>query len=347
MKRLFLAAALATALLPGPSTLQAQGTEEPIFDRLRETFKKDYLSVGVLLQAVADFQVERTLPTENGFSIANFRLLLQGEMDEGFGYFLQTNFAGTPAILDARMSYRASPLLAFDAGQFKAPFSREFLTSAASIDFVNRSQAVTALVPGRQIGLQARFNDRGRTVAVSGGIFNGNGTRPNGNDNENLMYAGRVAVTPRLGPAGTGRTLEVGVNIAHSDDDGSTFGGGFVTDFVGTRTHVGGDVRLTANKWLVSGELVYAELRPTLGIDRSPWGFHTTVGYMLSPKMQVLARFDGFDADIIGLDRSDLLILGFNAWPTAVTEFQINYLVDARDTAVDHHQLLMNFQFGF
>ena len=346
MRRLLLATAVAIALVAWPSTMAAQGPDEPIFDRLTETFKKDYLSLGVLLQAVADFQVERTLPTENGFSIANFRLLLQGELDGGFGYFLQASFAGTPAILDARMSYRASPMLAFDVGQFKAPFSREFLTSAASIDFVNRSQGVTALAPGRQIGLQARFNDRRRTVAVSGGIFNGNGTTPNGNDNENLMYAGRVAVTPRLGPAGTGRALEVGVNVAHSDDQSSTFGGGFVTGFVGTRTHVGGDARLTLDRWLLSGELVYAELRPTLGIDRSPWGFHTTVGYMLSPKTQVLARFDGFDADA-GPDRSDLLVLGFNAWPTAVTEFQVNYLIDTRDTAVDHHQLLVNFQFGF
>jgi hypothetical protein len=161
------------------------------------------------------------------------------------------------------------------------------------------------------------------------------------------MAAGRVAVMPKLGPAASGRALEIGVNVAHSDDDGSTFGGGFVTDFFGTRTHVGGDLRLTMDKWLLSGEMVYAALRPTLGIDRGPWGFHTTVGYMLSPKTQVLARLDGFDADIIGLDRSDLLVLGFNVWPTAVTEFQINYLVDTRDTAIDHHQLLVNFQFGF
>ena len=39
-------------------------------------------------------------------------------------------------------------------------------------------------------------------------------------------------------------------------------------------------------------------------------------------------------------------MLGFNAWPATVTEFQINYLVDARDAAVDHHQMLVNFQFG-
>ena len=42
-----------------------------------------------------------------------------------------------------------------------------------------------------------------------------------------------------------------------------------------------------------------------------------------------------------------MIVLGFNAWPTSVTEFQVDYSVDVRDAAVDHHQILVNFQFGF
>jgi len=47
------------------------------------------------------------------------------------------------------------------------------------------------------------------------------------------------------------------------------------------------------------------------------------------------------------LERRDWMVLGLNVWPTSVTEFQVNYIVDTRDTAFDHHQLLVNFQFGF
>jgi hypothetical protein len=272
--------------------------------------------------------------------------LLHGQLDGGFGYWLQTNFSNSPAILDAMMSYRASPLFAFDAGQFKTPFSYEFLTLASSIDFVNRAQVVTALAPGRQLGLQARFDDRSRTIGARAGIFNGNGTRPNGNDNNNFLYAARITVTPHLGTDGTDHSLVVGVNAAHSEDDGSTIGGGFVTDFVGARTHLGGDVRLELGRWLFSGEVLYAELRPTIGADRSPWGFHATAGFASGRKTQVLVRFDGFEADDGG-ERADVIVLGFNAWPTSVTEFQVNYSIDTRDAAFDHHQLLVNFQFGF
>jgi hypothetical protein len=329
-----------------PHAARAQEREEPLIAKLAETFRSEELTLGVLLQTVADVQIERTLPGSSGFSIANFRLLLHGQLDGGFGYWLQANFVNSPAILDAMMSYRVSRSFAFDAGQFKTPFSYEFLTLASSIDFVNRSQAVTALAPGRQIGLQARFNDRSRTVAAQVGAFNGNGTRPNGNDNNNLLYAGRVVVTPRLSTDEGDRRLVVGVNAAYSEDDGSTFGDGFVTDFVGARTHVGGDVRFQFDRWLLSGELLYAALRPTVGIARDPWGFHATAGYSFTPKMQALLRFDGFQPDDGG-ERRDVIILGFNAWPTSVTEFQINYLIDTRDAAVDHHQTLVNFQFGF
>jgi hypothetical protein len=338
---LFLAAVI---LLP--QTARAQERAENLVAKLAETFRSEQLTLGVLLQTVADAQIERTLPGSNGFSIANFRLLLHGQLDGGFGYWLQANFIDSPAILDAMMSYRVSRLFAFDAGQFKTPFSYEFLTLASSIDFVNRAQAVTALAPGRQIGLQARFDDRSRTVGARAGVFNGNGTRPNGNDNNNFLYAGRIVVTPHLDTDGTDRSLVIGVNAAHSKDDGSTFGGGFVTDFVGARTHLGGDVRLQLDRWLVAGELLYAALRPTIGTDRDPWGYHATASYSFTPKTQGLVRFDGFQPDDGG-DRRDVIVLGFNAWPTSVTEFQINYLVDTRDAAIDHHQILVNFQFGF
>ena len=226
-----------------PHAARAQEREEPLIAKLAETFRSEQLTLGVLLQTVADVQIERTLPGSSGFSIANFRLLLHGQLDDGFGYWLQANFVNSPAILDAMMSYRVSRSFAFDAGQFKTPFSYEFLTLASSIDFVNRSQAVTALAPGRQIGLQARFNDRSRTVAAQVGAFNGNGHPAERERQQQPALRRPVVVTPRLSTDEGDRRLVVGVNTAYSEDDGSTFGDGFVTDFVGARTHVGGDVR--------------------------------------------------------------------------------------------------------
>lgn len=332
-------------LVPAPAF--AQQDDEPIYDQLAEMFKRDYLSIGVLLQAVADFQIDRTFPGNNGFNISNFRLSLSGELDQRFGYFLQTNFAGTPSILDARMYYRFTPQVAVDVGQFKAPFSYEFLTSAASIDFVNRSQVVTALAPGRQIGIQLRTNNSARTVGFNIGAFNGNGTRPNGNDSNNLLYAARLYGSRAVASSdGTETKIDLGVNVAFSDDELSSFGSGFATGFAGDRAILGADARLTLDRYLISGEVIYASLDPDVGLDRDAWGAHATAGYMFTDKVQGLIRWDGFDPDD-GVGRRDWIILGLNAWPTTVTEFQINYIIDTDNAEPDHHQLLVNFQFGF
>lgn len=48
-----------------------------------------------------------------------------------------------------------------------------------------------------------------------------------------------------------------------------------------------------------------------------------------------------------GARERHLLIAGVNAWPTAVTEFQVNYLVDPDDASPERHRLLVNVQFGF
>ncbi len=334
---------LVTAAAPAA----AQQEDEPIYQQLADMFKRDYLSLGVLLQTVADLQVDRTFPGSNGFSIANFRLSLAGELDRRFGYFLQTNFAATPAILDAKMYYRFSPQVAVDVGQFKAPFSYEFLTSAASIDFVNRSQVVTALAPGRQIGIQVRTSNAARTIGFNVGAFNGNGTRPNGNDSDNLLYAARLYGSRLVENDDGARTkIDLGVNAAFSDDQASTFGSGFVTGFAGNRAILGADARVIHGRYLVSGELIYASLEPDVGLARDPWGLHATGGYMFTDKIQGLVRWDGFQPDDGG-GRQDWIIFGLNIWPTTVTEFQINYIVDTDNAAPDNHQLLLNFQFGF
>jgi hypothetical protein len=83
-------------------------------------------------------------------------ILLSGSLDGDFDYFLQTNFAASPSILDARVGWTASEQFGVWAGRFKTPVSAELLTFAGSLDFVNRSRMVEALAPGRQMGVQFR-----------------------------------------------------------------------------------------------------------------------------------------------------------------------------------------------
>lgn len=340
-------ATFSTALLAvTPAAVVAQdGQNEPLFRQLVERFQTPYLSLGVLLQTVADFQAERTLAGKNGFSVANFRLRLSGELDHGVSYLLQTNFAQSPAILDARLRYRPSPYVVLDVGQFKSPFSHEFLTPASSIDFVNRSTVVSQLAPGRNLGAQVRFTDSARTIGLDLGVFNGNGIAPAGNDNNDFLYTARVAGTPvdEVIEGRRRRTVRVGANVAVSNDapDGPCI------TFCGTRVLLGADARLALDRVLVAGEFLYGDIPGPPGIlDPDPTGWHLTGGYLVSPMVQLLGRWDSFDADL-NQGRRDVLVGGLNWWPTTVTEIRLNYLVDLGDAAPDRNQLLVNFQFGF
>lgn len=82
------------------------------------------------------------------------------------------------------MYYRITPDFSIKAGLFKSPFSYEFLTGSASIDFVNRSTVVNQLAPNRQIGFQLGGNFSGGKLRYKAGVFNGNGLGINQNNDD-------------------------------------------------------------------------------------------------------------------------------------------------------------------
>lgn len=334
------------SLVTPAALLGQQEQDEPLMDELTLIFKKPYLSFGALLQMVTVLQAESTQPGENGFSIATMRLRIYGELDMGFGYLFQTDFKFSRPILDALMYYRIAPALKVDAGVFKVPFSREFLTYGGSIDFVNRARAVAALAPGRQIGLQAGGAFASRSWEYRAGIFNGNRfLEENTNDNDEFLYAARIAYLPPSlqGPGETDR-FDIGLNAAYSKDRDVSLSG--ITDsFDGERALIGLDARWRRERWLVAGEVIGGRLDPAEGGRFEPFGWHVTGGYMLTPRSQALVRWDKFRPDN-GESPADFIILGYNLWPTGATEVQVNVGLPTEDS-FDNSELLINFQIGF
>lgn len=75
------------------NSVHAQESSTDSFESLQYQFKKEYLSVGALLQTVGEYQYKRIAGTgNNGFSVGNARFQLYGEIDNSFGYQLQANF---------------------------------------------------------------------------------------------------------------------------------------------------------------------------------------------------------------------------------------------------------------
>ncbi len=324
-----------------PSAL-GQEPEEPALRQLERALKRGWLDVGLLLQVVVDAQDTRTFSGQNGVSIANARVSLSGDLDRGFGYFFQGSFADDAKLLDGRVSYEPTRGPGWDLGLFKAPFSAEFLTSAASIDFVNRSQVVTALAPGRSAGLQARGAFADRRVGWAAGLFNGNRGAA-GNDNDRFLRAGRVTFEPRAARRSDGDRLLVGINAAASEDADYS-AGGFFTAFAGRRSLVGIDARWTRSKWLLATEVIRARLTPLVGPRTEPDGLHLTAGYATSPRTQVLLRWDTFSADDGSAD-SDWVVLGLNFWPTGASELQVNFVHPVE--GIHEDQILVNAQIAF
>ncbi len=328
-------------VMAGGQEALGQEPAEPVHERLASALKRDYASFGVLLQTVGEWQPDRVQGTD-GFSIPNFRLLLSGELDRGLGYAFQANLVRSPAVLDARLYFDLASWASVDVGQFKAPFSKELLVYAANLDFAERSQVVSALAPGRQLGAQVRLRTPSPAIEWSAGLFNGNGIAPGGNDDDAFLVVGRAQWTGSL--AG-GSTLEVGASAARSTADETSPGGAFLSGFTGTRTLFGADLRWTGGPWLVAAEGAGGALEPAVGPRREPKGFYVTGGRRMGERALVLVRWDSFDADR-GQSTRDVLVLALDWRVSSAGLLRFNWLVDARGGPAPHRWVAVA-QLGF
>ena len=328
----FLVLLLFLTLPLSPDLVRAQSADdEPLLESLRRAFKQEALSLGLIVRTLGSVQFDAPENGGNGFSIPSARFSVRGRLDHGFHYVLQTEFARSPAVLDARLSYDLSERLTLHAGMFKAPFSAEFLIPLPAIDFVSRAQVVNVLAPNRQVGLM--LEGRHGDLSAQVGVFNGNGRVVAGNDDNRLLYVGRLQMNRALP---TGR-LEIGANVAYDDpaEDG--------TDV--QRLRLGGDARLEQGRWMIAGEAIYADLDPEAGPARSPFGYHVTVGYDPIPgRHQLLLRWDAFDRDVPGDDARTFLVAGYNFDPTSTFSVQVNYLIPTEDADPGNHRLLVELQ---
>lgn len=319
--------------------------QDSLLTELAQRFKSKPLSLGALLQVVGDYQNEGRATGVNGFRVANFRLKLSGELDGGYGYTLQTNFAASPAILDAELHYRVADGLVLQAGQFKAPFSRELLTGAGDLDFIDRSRVVTALAPNRQMGVEVRGKVSEGRVEYAAGVFNGNGIGSRTNDDDRVLVSGRLGWWLLGAAPGSASRLEVGGNLAYSEDASVSLGS-LGAGFAGKRTVWGADLRYTSGLALLAVEVVGARLEPTGGSTANPHGWHLTVGSRPGARVQLLARWDAIRPDGLGRD-SDLLVLGFRAMPTRAVQFRVNHVIDLDDADLSRHRFQAGAQLGF
>lgn len=332
MKKIVTHALLILAIFVSIGAAQSQ---YPVQDELTDLIKSEIFSVGALNQVVYEYQSSD--PNLNSFSIATTRLNFRGKLDGDFSYYLQFDFTKSPSVLDAFMAYTPRPWLGVKVGAFKSPFSREYLTSAAKIDFVNRSFAVNAFAPKRQIGFEVYGWVVPNRLKYQAGVFNGDGITKNYNMNTKMMKAGRLSFYPQL--SDKINLFELGVNGVVNDQSSSYLPdpGSFTQSAA-----FGADVRIEIEKGFFAAELLSASLENQKNDQKDGSGYQVTGAYNANSILQLLLRFESLTP--MGSDEAmQWVIPGLNLNPTPAAGFQVNYVIPVSGENKSG-TLLVNFQ---
>lgn len=204
--------------------------------------------------------------------------------------FSRTSGAGASKIKDAIIEIRpAGRAYRFQAGQFKAPFGLQQLTSSGRQQFVDRAITDGKFTPARDMGVMASGTAAARKVGYQVGVFNGSGESRTQN-NRSHLWAGRVFFNP-LGAyslsesaleGGTRPVLHVGAG-AHGGKQvrGRTAAG--VIEDADNQTAVNAEFAFKTARFYSTAEYFWMteeQENPAAGPDLDSRGFHVQAGYM-------------------------------------------------------------------
>ena len=245
---------------------------------------------------------------ENSFRIRRMRFKLEGDAEPWLKYELQLDgdtaaSSSTPdriRIRDINLGMRVDQAgkVWFKAGQFKAPFSGEELTSSGSLFSIDRAQ-LNRYAPARQIGVQIGSSTKTDDLYFGSenpydwavGVFNGNGINQPRNDNGSSLFSGRFSLH-------TNELYTVGVSLLSSADSGSTGRSVFGVELEGRRDLFGVDGGLTYGPYSVYGEFLQGSYDPKAEGEpnREVRGGFVQPGYYVMPgRCQVWYRYDTID----------------------------------------------------
>jgi phosphate-selective porin len=208
-------------------------------------------------------------------SINRARLTASGGIVQGVTWRVQGEFrtgsVGTGrasvSLQDAYIRYTPGSW-AVQAGQFKTPFTREFITSLADVETADRSTVVDSLAPKREIGLLGEYaNER---VGLWAGVFNGEGQNVTANTDSTLLGVTRLAV--RVIPE-----LSLGVNGAR---------------FFGDSTRYGVDAAYEDARFALKGEYLGQTRDAAVGPD--DWGWYGLGAVYVIPAVQAVGKYEEF-----------------------------------------------------
>jgi hypothetical protein len=243
-------------------------------------------------------------------TINRARLAAGGSVNGGIAWRIQGEFrTGNVGTGKASVSLQDAYVrwthehLGVQVGQFKTPFTSEFLRSLTEVETADRATAVDSLAPKRDIGVMADYTAAGRAT-LSAGLFNGNGQNVTANSDTTLLGVARVSV--RVVPF-----LAIGVNAA---------------SYFGDSTRYGADVNLEAPWVIARGEWI-GQHREAGGEDDAGW--YALLASPVRPWLQPVLKLEWFDRPAVagGSQKNRAWTAGVNLSPWGrSTRFTLEYV---------------------
>ncbi|MEX2600218.1 MAG: porin [Balneolaceae bacterium] len=193
----FFTASLALLILFLAGPVQGQESGLPDYRSPEIIRTENYsMTLGSRLQIRYLYQNLEESDDNSSFGIRRARLSLSGNAYSRFRYAMQLGLAGGSVnLLDANIRYEFTPMVTLWAGQGKALFGRQQLTSSGNLHFVDRTAVDGRFSAGRQAGVALTGQNESQTFEYGIGIYNGNGIN-SANDNGKHMKVARVVLTP-------------------------------------------------------------------------------------------------------------------------------------------------------
>ena len=231
-------------------------------------------------------------------SINRARLSAAGAVAGEVAWRIQGEFrTGSPGTGSASVSLQDAyirwtrSLLGIQLGQFKTPFTREFITSLAEVETADRATVVDSLAPKRDIGLMADYSLSGRAT-IAAGVFNGEGQNVTANRDSTVLGVARITYRPIP-------FLLLGANAARYFSDS---------------TRYGVDASFEAPWIVLRGEYI-GQHRDVLDTDDDS-GWYALVAAPVRPWLQPVFKYEWFERSGVAPGTSKN-----RAWTAAVNLF--------------------------
>ncbi len=213
----------------------------------------------------ARFSVDGSLPSR-----FTYRLLTELQASAG------AKAAATVSLREAAIKWSPAPFT-LTAGEFKTPFTREYLIAVPALELADLASVVDSLAPKYDVGLMADYAI-GATATLTAGVFNGEGANAIANRDSVAMLVGRVTVRPLP-------QIWLGASATRDGADSLRWG------LDASVQHYGGVVR---------AEYITRHKRGR-ATDKDDFGWYVFEAYRVTPRVQLVARQEDFQRPARGI----------------------------------------------